>query len=454
MRLSRLILLAVVVIGLGALIYFWERHQPTTDERRERADKIFPALKQDKVQRIVLTNSEGEFELARENERWWLRRPLADEANQGAVTSLLSTISALKAERTFKADEVQLADFGLETPALGVVLEQEGGTTYTLKLGAEMPLGAQRAALTDGSSVYTVNKWVANDLEKGLGGWRSDQLAQISASDVAAVSIAYSGVRVSLAHALNAWTLTDPINDLADRTRAEGLIADLGSARIKEFVDTPGPLSEYGLDPRAFEITIIRRGESAAPIQLDLGSRQVKDGVDLIACKRGERVFWVEARAVEKASGLVTDWRARKLMAIDSWDQDRLDIEAAGARATLERKDGEWKAGGVELDFFTVNGRLSLLAELEVKAFDLPAPQGPPLGTVRTKNSSGVENEVTFYPGSNGDAVAVVKGRSGAFAVDAARVADLLADPAALIQPTPTPAPEPSPALTEPPAPD
>lgn len=454
MRLPRLILLAVVVAGLGALIYFWERHQPTTDERRERTDKLFPTLNQDKVQRIVLSNPDGEFELAREKDRWLLRRPLSDEANQGAVSSLLSTLSALKAERTFKAADVKLADFGLHEPVLGVVIEQEGGITHTLKLGSEMPLGAQRAALTDGSLVYTVNKWVASDLEKGLAGWRSDQLAQISAADVAAVSITYSGVRVSLAHAANAWTLTDPINDLADRTRAEGLISDLGSARIKEFVDTPGALSEYGLDPRAFEISIIRRGENAAPIQLEFGSRQVKDGVDLIACKRGERVLWIEARAVEKASSLAADWRARKLVAIDSWDQDHLDIEAAGARATFERKDGEWKAGSVDLDFFTVNARLSLLAELEIKAFDQPAPQGQPLGTVRTKSSSGVENEVAFYPGAEAEVVAVVKGRSGAFTLDGAKVSDLLADPAALVRPTPTPAPEPSPTLTEPPAPD
>lgn len=448
MRLPRLILLAVVVLGLAALILFWERHQPTTDQVKERTDKLFPTLEQDKARSIVVRNPNGEFELAKENDRWLLKRPLADEANQGAVTSLLGTLTSLKAERTLKAADVKLADYGLEAPTLSVTVVDETGTSHVLKLGAEMPLGSQRAALTDGSSVLIVNKYVATDLEKDLASWRSDQLAQVYATDVAALTITYSGVRVALAHTGNVWTLTDPVNDLAERERAEGLISDLGAARIKEFVDAPGPLREYGLDPRELEILIVRRGENAAPIQLELGARRDKDGAAQIACKRGERVFWVEAKAVEKATAVLADWRSRKLVAVDSWDQDRLEIEAAGARAVLERVDGQWRSGSVDLDFGTVNSRLTLLSELEVMAFDQPKPAAAALGKVRATSSSKVETEVEFFPGTGADAVAVVKGRSGAFTVDGSRVRDLLADPAALVKPTPTPAPAPTVAPT------
>lgn len=448
MRLPRLIILAVVVLGLGALILFWERHQPTTDQVKERTDKLFPALEQDKARSIVVRNHNGEFELVKDKDRWLLTRPLADEANQGAVTSLLGTLTSLKAERTLKAADVKLADFGLDAPTLSVTVADEAGTKHELKLGAEMPLGSQRAALTDGTSVLIVNKYVASDLEKDLAGWRSDQLAQVYATDVAALTITYSGARVALAHTGNVWTLTDPVNDLAERERAEGLISDLGAARIKEFVDAPGPLREYGLDPRGFDILIVRRGENAAPIQLELGSRRDKDGTAQIACKRGERVFWVEAKAVEKATAALADWRARTLVAVDSWDQDRLEIEAGGARAALERVDGQWKAGSVDLDFGTVNGRLTLLSELEVRAFDQPKPAAPALGKVKATSSSKVETEVEFFPAGAGEVIAVVKGRDGAFTVDEGKVRDLLADPAALVRPTPTPAPAPTAAPT------
>ena len=181
MRLSRLILLALVVLGLGAFIYFFERHQPTTDESKERADKLFATLDQGKVKRIVVVNPQGQFELAREKDAWKLVKPLADDANQGAVTGLLGSLTSLKAERTLKASEVKLADFGLVTPPLQVTLEDEAAKTTTLKLGNDMPLGSQRAAMTDGPDVYIIPKYVAADLEKGLAAWRSDQLVQVAA---------------------------------------------------------------------------------------------------------------------------------------------------------------------------------------------------------------------------------------------------------------------------------
>ena len=61
MRLGRLIVLAVVVLGLGAYIYFVERHEPTTDELKQRADKVFPLLEQDNARRIVVVNPKGRF---------------------------------------------------------------------------------------------------------------------------------------------------------------------------------------------------------------------------------------------------------------------------------------------------------------------------------------------------------------------------------------------------------
>ena len=44
MRTGRLILLALVVVGLGAYIGLVERHAPTTDQLKEREGKLFPDL--------------------------------------------------------------------------------------------------------------------------------------------------------------------------------------------------------------------------------------------------------------------------------------------------------------------------------------------------------------------------------------------------------------------------
>jgi len=444
MRPARLVLLALVVLGVGAYIFFVERHQPTTDQLAERKDKLFAELDQDKVRRVVIDNTHGHFELEKEGSEWRLVAPVADDANQGAISSLLSTLRYLKAERTLQGQGLDLKGYGLAPAALTVKVEQEGGKLFTLKVGSEMPLGNTRAATTDGAAVYIVNKYVASDLDRELSGWRSDQLVSVYSSDVAALTVVSPAGRVALAHSGGVWTLTEPFADLADRDRAEGLVSDLNAARIKEFLDAPGELAGLGLVPPRAELTIIRKDKP--PLKLEFGLEREKDGSKQVACRRGERVFWVDANAATRTAAAPAEWRSSYLVRLDSWAVEKLEIGAGGKAVRLERSEGVWKAGGVEVDGDAVARRLNLLADLKVVRFDVPVPSGPPLGTVKATSNDGRVVEASFFAGSAaGEQVAVVVGRTGAFGVDAARVSEVLADPAALAAPRATPTPAPSP---------
>ncbi|MBZ5587719.1 MAG: DUF4340 domain-containing protein [Acidobacteriia bacterium] len=449
MRIGRLIALAFVVVGLGTYILLYERHKPTTDELKEQADKLFVGFDQAKAKKVVVTNPHGTFELVKDKDTWRLKAPLADQANQGAVSSLLFSMSGVKAERAFKAAEAKLSDFGLDKPPLRVTVEDDAGTAYTLKLGSELPLGNQRAAMTTGEKVYLVSKYVASDLEKDLAGWRSDELAQVYAGDVASVTVASASGQLVLAHAGTVWTISAPAADLADRERADGLIGDLSGARIKEFVDTAPDLKALGLEPRRFGVTIVKRDAKAAPIALDFGNeRDAKDGKQ-VACKRGERVFWVDGKTVSRLGVPWQEWRSNQLVSFDSWTVDKLEIEAGASKAALERKDGIWKAGATEVDADAVSRRLNTLSDLKVRAFDQPKPSGAPQGRLKLSGEGGVSVETAFYAGTP-DALAVVAGRTGALAVDAAQVREVLTDPASLAKPKLVPTPTAKPATTTP----
>ncbi len=438
MRPSRLVVLALVVIGLGAWIYFVERHKPTTDELKERADKLFPSFKTESAERIVINNSHGTFELAKEHDAWRLLKPIADDANSGAVSSLLASLSGLRAERTLDPKEIKLADYGLTAPKLALTVTDKGGTSVTVKLGDELPLGDERAAVTDGRKVYLVSKYFASDLDRDLAGWRSTELTSVMSSDVASLAIRGAGGRVALAHAGANWSLTEPIADLADRERAESVVSDLNAAHIKEFLDNPGDLAALGLANPRLEITVVRK-DNKPPLQLAFGNeRKVKESQQ-VACKRGERVFWVDSSATAHASVAPADWRSKKLLALDSWAATKLDLEAGGQKISLEQKDGTWKAGGAEADGEEIMRRLEDLADLQVVTFDRPKPSGPQLGRV-TVTTGDAKVEATFYPGGvSGEDVAIVPGRAGALGVDAAKVRQVLANPAALAKPKPTP---------------
>ncbi len=441
MRGRSTILLAVLVVIVGAIIMLYARHQPTTDELKTEEGKLFVGFDQAKVNHVVVTNPHGRFELKKEKDAWQLVAPLGDQANQGAVSGLLSTLGSLKSDRTFEAKEVKLAEYGLDKPELSVSVDDGAGKSCTLKLGGELPLGNDRAALTGSDKVYLVSKWIGNDLDKDLAGWRSDQLAQVYTADVASLTVVQAGKRVTLAHAGPLWTLTDPIADLANRDHAENVVNDISGARIKEFVDSPGKLADYGLDPAAEEVTIVRRDANAPLIQLAFGKQRDEKAGKQVACKRGERVYWVEAKAADHLSAQPADWRATKLVQFDTWAVDKLELEAGASKAVLDHKEGLWKAGASEIDADAVSKRLTELSDLQVLGFDRPKPTGAPLGKVKL-TGEGAAVDATFYAGADPkEAVAVVAGRAGALAVDAAKVKELITDPASLAKPKPTPVP-------------
>ena len=70
MRMGRLILLTLVVLGLGAYIMLVEHHKPTTDELKADEGKVFVGFDQAKARRIVVTNPHGRFELKKEKDAW------------------------------------------------------------------------------------------------------------------------------------------------------------------------------------------------------------------------------------------------------------------------------------------------------------------------------------------------------------------------------------------------
>ncbi len=442
MRLSRLIVLALVAVGLFAFIWFYERKQPTTEELRERGGKLFPTMETEKVRSLLVHNRHGEFEFKKEGDRWQLVRPVKDDANQGAVTGLISQLANLKAERTLPLSEVKLSDYGLEKPERWVEARDEGGKAYRASFGPEMPLGNNAPAITGGGELLFVSKWILSDLDKELASWRSTELLTFFSTDVNAVTVAGPGGRWSAARAGSTWQLTEPVSDLAEREEVDGVLSDLAAARIKEFVDQGADTAAMGLASPRFTVTLVRK--EGSPLTLLFGSERDKDGAKEVACQRGERVFWVEASATSHLQKDPASFRSGKLLQFSTWQVDVLEIERAAKNVKVERKEGVWRSDAGEVDSGPIFSRLNTLSELKVLAFDRPEPSGEPLGKVRVAGQEGLEVTATFYPGAaSGEVLATVKGRPKALAVDRAKVEEVLSGFEELANPKPTPTPKP-----------
>ena len=445
MRNRNLIILALIVVGLAAYIYFQERHLPTTEERRAKVDTLFPDLERDKVAGIEVHNTHGTFRIVKRGDEWHLVEPIEFPADEPSVSSLLGSLESLKAERTLTEDEVDPKSYSLDQPSITVTLSTAEGSTSSLEVGDEAALGSNRAVRRNGErSVILVSGWFVRDLDKALDGWRSRDVIEIAADDVASLSVLAGVDHIELVRQGESWQLLEPLDDIADQDHVRNLIADLDALQVEEFLDDPPPAAELGLEPPAYQVTILRSA-GGDPIRLGFGASRERDGRTQIACRRNaDDLFWVDNRAATRLAKAPVRWRSTKVAAFDTWDAERLAITSGDRSVTLERKEGMWTApGGGEVEYGAVQDRLAALAALEAVDFDLIDPGTPPAGTVELEmKAPGKDAEPQRLTFSfhrplveGGLALVRVSGRPTVMSVAASQVEQILSDPEALVKP-------------------
>jgi hypothetical protein len=446
MKSRNLIILTVLVIVVGGFIWFYERHQPTTEEARERQDRVFPTFEGDDIRQLEITNSHGHFRFAKVGENWRLSEPMDCPADSTAISSLLNSLGNLEEKRKLAPDEVDPAAYGLDEAELEVVAIADDGRRYRLKVGEETPLGSNRAVQRDDEGgVLLVASWIVNDLDKELDDWRSRDVVEVLAKDVASLQVVTSdGDRIQVVQEGELWRLLEPVEDLADRDQVRNLVSDLNGLRIEEFVDAPSDLAELGLAEPAFRVNLVRGGDDGT-VTLDLGATREREGAEQVACRRdGEDVFWVRDDVTTRLAKAPVRWRANRVLPFDTWDVEVLEITRGEETVALERREGLWRTeGGEEVDYSAVQERLGALANLEVREYDLLKPVTDSIGRVELELKAQEEGganqraEFVFYPAlsDGGDALATVSMRDTVMSVDPAEVEAILEEPGGLITP-------------------
>jgi len=383
MKGSKLLILAAIVVALGAWIYFYERKMPTTEEARQQADKVLPHLDRDQVTELSITNEHGHFELRKTDGDWRIVKPIEGPADEGAVSALLNQLVNLKAERTFKKGEVDPKAYGLDKPPMKVELKTKDGKTFKLEVGTKTALGSNRAVTRGDGKILLCAGWFATDLGKDLDSWRSHSLADVSPSDVASLDIRAGKDHIKVVRDGRLWRLLDPIKDLADRRHVEDLITDINGVRIKEFLDAKADPKTLGLDHPERTVTIVRT-EGAKPIELEFGKTREVSGSKQVACRRnGKDLFWVDDKGQVRLGKAPVLWRSPVLYPFDSWDVDRMEISSGGTTLKLDRTGGTWKlADGKDADGGAVLSRLSKLSQMKATDFDLVRTTTPEIGRI------------------------------------------------------------------------
>ena len=155
MSLSKLLIAAVVLLGLGGLI-FWVNKHPQDKTTPATTIKLLD-VPDSAVQSIELTKKRAApLTLLKNNGKWTITTPQTYSADQDAAVSMISALSGVTADGVIEDKPSDLGKYGLADPPVTVNVQEKGGKTAKLVFGDDIPASSQvYARLGNDPKVYS-----------------------------------------------------------------------------------------------------------------------------------------------------------------------------------------------------------------------------------------------------------------------------------------------------------
>ena len=315
-----LVYLAILVVALGGYL-FSEYHQSQQAAQEKAAKQVFQFKTAD-LEKIVLKSDKGEIWLARETPppaaeaaapnqqtpaaagaapeaKWLLTKPIAAPTDDLTVTSLLTALAGLQAERRLAGVAPErLKEFGLDKPIFSLEFTA-AGTSHQLRFGQKVP-GSQLiyAQADDDPRIVVLRQSDKETLDRTLTALRAKNIFTLKPAEVTEMRLVRGQEKLILQKTgPGVWTPAAPLQVKLREDRLNALLGQLTNARAVEFVaEKAEDLKKYGLAPTpALRLTLRRDGQEET---LLIGGPQGERYYAQVAGKTP--IFLVDKSLVEK----------------------------------------------------------------------------------------------------------------------------------------------------------
>lgn len=397
--------LALLLVGLGAYIYFVERKKPAETEAEARpkvfdvaADKVVELSVRSGADRTVVRKVDGE---------WRVVEPVEAKADEAEVSGVTSALAGLENVRVVEEAPSDLAQFGLANPTVEIGFRAEGEKTMRhLRLGDKTATQGEMYASRGGKQVFLVPSYVDTSLARTTFDLRDKSILAFARDKVDRLSVDGGTAPKTLEKSGPDWMLTSPLRAPADYGAAESLVGRLETGRMSAIVSQDASeLKRFGLDKPAITVTV-GTGSSQASLQVgskaDTGAYYARDASRPL-------VFTLESSLVDELQKPASDLRNKDVFAFRPFNATSLELTRGTDVVAIEKakaKDsGEaWrrvKPAASDLDRAKVDDVLARLSNLRAEGFDDPgsaaakALESPAL-VVHARYGEGKEETVRF----------------------------------------------------------
>jgi hypothetical protein len=226
----RLIIAVIVLAALGGFLY-WSQHRKPPFESAVPSNGSPVILKVDPsaaAQLVIKQKGSDPVMVNKVEGKWQITGPKPYLADQAAVFGVLSTLSALSADRVVEEKAADRKQYGLEEPAV----EVDAGM-HQLMLGDDTPAGGDvYAAVAGDPRVFTVSSYTKASLAKSLNDLRDKNLLTLNGDQVSRVELIEKGQDLEFDRTKDGWQILKPTASPADAGAVNDLVRSLTSAKM------------------------------------------------------------------------------------------------------------------------------------------------------------------------------------------------------------------------------
>jgi ribosomal protein L12E/L44/L45/RPP1/RPP2 len=389
MRIRGLLVAAAVLAVLAAGVW-WSNRAKKAEEGKPRPDeppKIL-SLAEDQIRRIEIRKKGVEPTVLEKNQagNWEMTAPRPLRIDRDAVSSLTSTLSSLNSDRLIEEKAEDLAPYGLNQPAVEILVTLKDGKTHKLLIGDETPTGGGFYARLDGDPrVFTIASWNKSSLDKSWQDLRDKRLLTFDQDKLLRVELTAKGQTIEFGkNAQNEWQILKPRPLRADNFQVEELIRKLRDARMDTSVSEAEAKKAAAAFAQATRVAIARVTDSSGTQELEVRKDKEKNYYARSSVVEGiHKIFSDIGDGLDKG---LDDFRNKKLFDFGWSEPSRIEVRREGKTVVYQKVGDKWMSGDQAMDSPSVQALIDKLRDLSAVKFPEKGGGAPVLEITVTSN--------------------------------------------------------------------
>jgi hypothetical protein len=226
--------IAVLVLAVLSGVFYWSLNRKTPTESAvptSTAPVILKVNAGDVTELAIKRKGADPIKVKKTDGKWQITEPKPYPADQEAVTTILSSLSLLSADRLVEDKAADRKQYGLDAPTVEVDIT--GKNPSQLLLGDDTPAGGDvYAALASDPRVFTISSYNKTSLDKSLNDLRDKSLLSLNPDNVSRVELVKKGQDIEFDRTKDGWQMLKPTASAADSSAVNDLVRSLTTARM------------------------------------------------------------------------------------------------------------------------------------------------------------------------------------------------------------------------------